>query len=111
MQDQTVYLGSDHVVKTPDFDFQKNSLRVSTTFEDAQERAQRHVVTGIVNVFRLNLDQLTAAEDGQLLLHEFGAADVIVHDSDKGAYLSLCSEKALQSLTFMGATFTPHKLH
>ena len=31
MESMVVYLGSDHVIKTPDFDFRKNSLRVSTT--------------------------------------------------------------------------------
>lgn len=41
MESMVVYLGSDHVIKTPDFDFRKNSLRVSTTFEDAKQQAHK----------------------------------------------------------------------
>ena len=43
MESMVVYLGSDHVIKTPDFDFRKNSLRVSTTLEDAKQQAHKKV--------------------------------------------------------------------
>lgn len=55
MESMVVYLGSDHVIKTPDFDFRKNSLRVSTTFEDAKQQAHKKVGIGVVSVYQLNL--------------------------------------------------------
>lgn len=53
MQSMTVYLGSDHVVKTPDFDFQRTSLLLFTTYEDAKKQAQKKVGVGVINVFQL----------------------------------------------------------
>lgn len=41
MQSMTVYLGSDHVVKTPNFDFFQNYLLLFITYEDAKKQAQK----------------------------------------------------------------------
>ena len=65
MESMVVYLGSDHVIKTPDFDFRKNSLRVSTTLEDAKQQAHKKVGIGVVSAYQLNLEHLVSIEDGQ----------------------------------------------
>ena len=104
MESMVVYLGSDHVIKTPDFDFRKNSLRVSTTLEDAKQQAHKKV--GIVSAYQLNLEHLVSIEDGQSVLSGFENVDIIQHTWQDACSLSLCSERALKSLTFLEATFT-----
>ena len=101
MESMVVYLGSDHVIKTPDFDFRKHSLRVSTTFEDAKVQAHKKVGIGVVSVYQLDLEHLAAIEDGQKVLDGLGDVDVIHHEDS----LSLQSERALKSLSFLNATF------
>lgn len=106
MESMVVYLGSDHVIKTPDFDFRKNSLRVSTTFEDAKQQAHKKVGIGFVSVYQLNLEHLVSIEDGQSVLDGFENVDVIQHTCQDACCLSLCSERALNALSFLEATFT-----
>ena len=77
MESMVVYLGSDHVIKTPDFDFRKNSLRVSTTFEDAKNQAHEKVGIGVVSVYQLDLEHLSSIEDGQSVLDGFENVDVM----------------------------------
>ena len=106
MESMVVYLGSDHVIKTPDFDFRKNSLRVSTTLEDAKQQAHKKVGIGVVSAYQLNLEHLVSIEDGQSVLDGFENVDVIQHTCQDECSLSLCSERALRSLSFLEATFT-----
>ena len=79
MESMVVYLGSDHVIKTPDFDFRKNSLRVSTTLEDAKQQAHKKVGIGVVSVYQFNLEHLVSIEDGQRILDGFENVDVLQH--------------------------------
>ena len=106
MESMVVYLGSDHVIKTPDFDFRKQSLRVSTTFEDAKNQAHKKVGIGVVSIFQLDMEPLSSIEDGQSLLDGFENVDVIQHTCQDECSLSLCSERALKALSFLEATFT-----
>lgn len=106
MDTMIVYLGSDHVIKTPGFDFRKHSLRVSTAFEDAQRKALEKVPVGVVSVFKLDLEHLSSIEDGQSVLDGFENVDIIQHTCQDECSLSLCSERALKALTFLEATFT-----
>ena len=106
MESMVVYLGSDHVIKTPDFDFRKNSLRVSTTLEDAKQQAHKKVGIGVVSAYQLNLEHLVSIEDGQSVLDGFENVDVIQHTCQDACCLSLCSERALNALSFLEATFT-----
>lgn len=104
MESMVVYLGSDHVIKTPDFDFRKNSLRVSTTFEDAKQQAHKKVGIGVVSIYQLNLEHLVSIEDGQSVLDGFENVDIIQHTCQNVCSLSLCSERALKALSFLEAT-------
>ena len=104
MESMVVYIGSDHVIKTPEFDFRKNSLRVSTTLEDAKQQA--HKKAGIVSAYQLNLEHLVSIEDGQSVLDGFENVDIIQHTCQNVCSLSLCSERALKALSFLEATFT-----
>lgn len=106
MESMVVYLGCDHVIKTPDFDFQKQSLRVSTTFEDAKKQAHKKVGIGVVSIYQLDLEHLVTSEDVQCTQNCAKNVDVIHHTSQIEHCLSLCSERALQALSFVGATFT-----
>ena len=106
MESMVVYLGSDHVIKTPDFDFRKQSLRVSTTFEDAKKQAHKKVGIGVVSVYQLDLEHLVSIEDGQHMLDGFENVDIIRHTRQDACSLSLCSERALKALSFLEATFT-----
>ena len=106
MESMVVYLGSDHVIKTPDFVFRKNSLRVSTTFEDAKQQAHKKVGIGVVSIYQLNLEHLVSIEDGQSVLDGFENVDIIQHIYQNVCSLSLCSERALKALSFLEATFT-----
>ena len=106
MESMVVYLGSDHVIKTPDFDFRKNSLRVSTTLEDAKQQAHKKVGIGVVSAYQLNLEHLVSIENGQSVLDGFENVDVIQHTCQDECSLSLCSERALKALSFLEATFT-----
>lgn len=106
MANITVYLGSDHVIKTPDFDFRKNSLRVSTTIEDAKQQAHKMVGMGVVSVYQLDLEYLVTLEDIQGTRNCEENVDIIHHTSQTEHCLYLCSEQALKALSFVGATFT-----
>ena len=106
MANITVYLGSDHVIKTPDFDFRKNSLRVSTTIEDAKQQAHKMVGMGFVSVYQLDLEYLVTLEDIQGTRNCEENVDIIHHTSQTEYCLYLCSEQALKALSFVGATFT-----
>lgn len=106
MESMVVYLGSDHVIKTPDFDFRQQSLRVSTTFEDAKQQAHKMVGIGVVSVYQLDLEHLVSIEDGPHILDGFENVDVIQHTCQEECSLSLCSERALKALSFLEATFT-----
>ena len=106
MESMVVYLGSDHVIKTPDFDFRKNSLRISTTLEDAKQQAHKKVGIGVISAYQLNLEHLVSIEDGQSVLSGFENVDVIQHTCQDECSLSLCSERALKALSFLEATFT-----
>lgn len=106
MANITVYLGSDHVIKTPDFDFRKNSLRVSTTIEDAKQQAHKMVGMGVVSVHQLDLEYLVTLEDVQGTRNCAENVDIIHHTSQTEYCLYLCSEQAFKALSFVGATFT-----
>ena len=106
MEGMVVYLGSDRVIKTPDFDFWKNSLRVSTTIEDAKQQAHKIVGMGVVSVYQLDLEHLVTLEDVQGKRNCAENVDIIHHTSQTEYCLYLCSEQALKALSFVGATFT-----
>lgn len=101
MESVVVYIGSEYVIKTPDYDFQKNSLRVSANRKEAERHACRHNTVGILNTYKLDLSSLhiSPAENDQA-----ASADVVL----SGEFLSLQSERALRALSFITAGFVCH---
>lgn len=91
MNDLTVYIGSDHVIQYPEFDFRKSSLSITIDSATAAKQACKRNAAGMVNTYRLNADSLVA------------------HDlTIQGDAVILHSEAALDALMFLGASFV-HK--
>lgn len=105
MDQRIVYLGSDHVIKTPDFELRKNSLRLSMDIKEAARQATRHNAAGILNAYRLDLDRLCVKAPFQEILDGFEQFDVEFPVDPEDNHLSLCSENALRSLEFLSASF------
>lgn len=59
MRDLIVYLGSDHVIQQPGFDFQENTLSMTCNFRDAAAQACKRNAAGILNTYRIDLDLLS----------------------------------------------------
>lgn len=88
MRNLIVYLGSDHVVQRPGFDFQKNTLSMTCNFRDAAAQACKRNAAGILNTYRIDLDLLSDKD--------------IVFFNDQ---VTLCSMDAINALVFIGASF------
>lgn len=100
MDSVIVYIGSPYVIKTPDYDFQKNCLRVLSDKRTAVRNACKHNTVGILNTYNLKLDGLLVSTDSK------DTMVVVFQGRDEcGDYLLLNSEKALQSLSFVTAGF------
>lgn len=84
----TLYIGSDHVIMNPSFDFQKNKLSVTTDPDNAVRHACRRDAAGVLNTYRIDLDSVSKN-------------DVIMeHD-----IVTLYSPDALNAIKFVGASF------
>lgn len=83
MESMVVYLGSDHVIKTPDFDFRKNSLRVSTTFEDAKQQAHKKVGMSFERQQASIEKQIAEVEEGIEELRASGAERFTVKSMER----------------------------
>lgn len=105
MDSLRIYIGSDHVIQHPKFDFGKNSLKVFSQREPAIRHACRRNAAGVLNTYQLNLDQLTVYGENQETLEGFDSFDVIISDDSTGRDVAICSGKALESLVFLGASF------
>lgn len=101
----TVYLGSDHVIQQPGFEWKQDRLRVFTSPGDAAKQACRHTAAGIVNAYQIDLDALQVKAPHQQILNGFDCYDVEIPADPADSRLSLCSEHALRSLTFLDASF------
>lgn len=98
MNSVVVYIGSEYVIKTPNYDFQRNSLRVFSDRKEAERRACRHNTVGVLNSYKLDLSALHISHEAQ---ENAASADVVI----SGDCLSLQSERALDALSFVAAGF------
>lgn len=105
MNSLVVYLGSDHVIQEPGFDFRKHSLRLSADAESAIEQACSRNAAGILNTYRLDLDALSVRGLRQEAISGFEDVDVEFASDAGGEFVSLRSQSALNSLMFVGASF------
>lgn len=105
MNSLVVYLGSDHVIQEPGFDFRKNSLRLAANAESAIEQACRRNAAGILNSYRLDLDALNVRGLRQEAISGFEDFDVVFASDAEGEFVSLRSRSALDSLMFLSASF------
>lgn len=96
-----VYIGSDHVIKTPDFDFRKNFLRLTRDPGEAERNACRKTTVGILNAYRLELRGLTVSREQNAAQN----ADVVLGEKDGKTSICLHSHRALGALQFLGASF------
>lgn len=101
----TVYLGSDHVIQQPGFEYQKNSLSVSSDPADAIRVACRRSAVGVLNSYQIDLDSVSVKTPGQQVLNGFDAFDVLLSDDPTDSRMILCSNRALKRLRFVGASF------
>lgn len=96
-----VYLGSDHVIQQPCFDVREEKLRLSTSRAAAIHQACQNDAAGVLNMYALDLDKLRvkATEDSGNAVDHYD----VVRSSESD--IAICSEAALQSLVFTGASF------
>lgn len=101
----TVYLGSDHVIQHPTFDFQKDSLSVTSNLHDAIHAATKKDAVGVLNTYQINLDAVCVKTPSQQVLNGFDDFDVLLSDDPSDNRVALCSRHALRLLEFVGASF------
>lgn len=104
----TLFLGSDHIIKTPDFDFQKGSLRMSGNRNDAERFAVEKTTVGFLNMYMLDLAGLSVSSENQQAISGFEDTDVLYTSDKNGDCIILQTERALRALDFMGASFSHH---
>lgn len=101
----TVYLGSDHVIQQPGFDFQKKSLSVTSNRKEAVRTACRRNPVGVLNTYQIDLDAVCVKAPGQQVLQGFESYDVLLPEDPADHRMALCSSHALKLLQFVGASF------
>ena len=100
-----LYIGSDHVIQNPGFDFQQQSLSITSNPQEAICSACRRDAAGVLNTYQLDLNAVTVKVPGQQVLSGFDSYDVILPEDPSGNRIALCSRHALDALQFMGASF------
>ena len=100
-----LYIGSDHVIQKPSFDVLQNSLRIATSAAKAVQQACMKNAAGILNTYQLDLDTLCVKAPHQQILEGFENYDIALSSDSMDEYVSLCSQKALNSLVFLNASF------
>lgn len=101
----TVYLGSDHVIQQPEYDFQKDYLTVTLNSNDAIRSACKNNAVGVLNSYRIQLDSICVHTQTSQTPDNSIPVDVIVSDDPTNKKVFLCTEKALEQLSFLGASF------
>lgn len=100
-----LYIGSDHVIQKPSFGIRENTLRVATNARNAVQQACKKNAAGILNTYQLDLDTLCVKAPHQQILEGFESYDIAFPSDTMDEYVSLCSQKALNSLVFLNASF------
>lgn len=99
MESVVVYIGSEYVIKTPDYDFRQDSLRVSADRAEAERRACRHSAVGVLNMYELDLRSLAVSRE------KAEPADVVFSSDENGEFVLIRSQRALDALSFVSAGF------
>ena len=101
----TVYLGSDHVIQHPKFDFQKDYLSATSSQDDVIKKACSKNVVGVLNTYQINLDSVSVRTPNQQVINGFDCFDVLLSDDSADNSVTICSSHALSSMQFVGASF------
>lgn len=101
----TVYLGSDHVIQQPGFDFRKDYLSVTTNSQEAIRAATKNNIVGVLNTYQIDLDTVCVKTPGQQSLDGFDHFDVLLSDDSADYSVTICSMHGLSALQFVGASF------
>ena len=100
-----LYIGSDHVIQKPSFDVRQNSVCVATNATKAIQQVCKKNAAGILNTYRLDLDTLCVKAPHKQILEGFESYDIAFSSDTMDEYVSLYSQKALNSLVFLNASF------
>ena len=86
-------------------DDNRHTLRVATNARNAVQQACKKNAAGILNTYQLDLDTLCVKAPHQQVLEGFESYDIAFSSDTMDEYVSLCSQKALNSLVFLNASF------